>query len=190
MASISRVLRREPKNYWMHCGASIGICQGAGAGKYLAQWMVHGQAEINMREFDPRRFGDWATTDYTRRRRRRRLSPHVLLLQAGRTALRSAAICANPRCTRGSKAEGAQFAQIFGWERARWYACGRHRRRALFLQSIELVGGGEGRGAGGSASGRAHGPLDVLEIRRAGAGRPRLPRTDLRQQNSGERWRH
>ena len=54
-----------PKNYWMHCGASIGICQGGGAGKYLAQWMVHGQAEINMREFDPRRFGNWATKDYT-----------------------------------------------------------------------------------------------------------------------------
>ena len=34
--------------------------QGGGAGKYLAQWMVHGQAEINMREFDPRRFGNWA----------------------------------------------------------------------------------------------------------------------------------
>ena len=54
-----------PQNYWMHCGASIGICQGGGAGKYLAQWMVHGQAEINMREFDPRRFGNWATKDYT-----------------------------------------------------------------------------------------------------------------------------
>ena len=52
-------------NYWMHCAASIGICQGGGAGKYLAQWMVHGQAEINMREFDPRRFGNWATQEVT-----------------------------------------------------------------------------------------------------------------------------
>ena len=55
------------RNYWMHCGSSIGIAQGGGAGKYLAQWMVHGQAEINMREFDPRRFGNWATAS-TRRR--------------------------------------------------------------------------------------------------------------------------
>ncbi len=45
-------------NYW-HCnGASIGITQGPGAGKYLAQWMVHGQTEINVRGMDPRRFGD------------------------------------------------------------------------------------------------------------------------------------
>ncbi len=109
-----------PKNYWMHTGASIGICQGAGAGKYLAQWMVHGQAEINMREFDPRRFGDWAGKAYTEEvavadyhhmyycykpaeqhqvgRNLRKSSLHDTLL-----------------------AEGAQFAQIFGWERARWY---------------------------------------------------------------------
>ena len=46
------------RNYW-HCnGASIGITQGPGAGKYLAQWIVHGQTEINVRGMDPRRFGD------------------------------------------------------------------------------------------------------------------------------------
>ena len=46
------------RNYW-HCnGASIGITQGPGAGKYLAQWMAHGQTEINVRSMDPRRFGD------------------------------------------------------------------------------------------------------------------------------------
>ena len=45
-------------NYWHCSGASIGITQGPGAGKYLAQWMVHGQTEINVRSMDPRRFGD------------------------------------------------------------------------------------------------------------------------------------
>ena len=46
------------RNYW-HCnGASIGITQGPGAGRYLAQWIVHGQTEINVRGMDPRRFGD------------------------------------------------------------------------------------------------------------------------------------
>jgi dimethylglycine dehydrogenase len=109
-----------PKNYWMHCGASIGICQGGGAGKYLAQWMVHGQAEINMREFDPRRFGNWATKDYTAE-----VSVadyhHMYYCykpaeqhQVGR-GLRKSAI--HERLA----AAGAQFSQIFGWERARWY---------------------------------------------------------------------
>ena len=53
------------RNYWMCCGASIGITQGPGAGKYLAQWMVHGQTEINMLGFDPRRYGEWSAGRYT-----------------------------------------------------------------------------------------------------------------------------
>jgi dimethylglycine dehydrogenase len=107
-------------NYWMHCGASIGICQGGGAGKYLAQWMVHGQAEINMREFDPRRFGDWATKDYTAEVSV--VDYHHMYYcykpaeqhQVGR-GLRKSSLYDT------LKAEGAQFAQIFGWERPRWY---------------------------------------------------------------------
>jgi dimethylglycine dehydrogenase len=110
-----------PRNYWMHCGASIGICQGAGAGKYLAQWMVHGQAEINMREFDPRRFGPWATKDYVR--------------DAAVADYHHMYYCYKPaeqhQVGRGLRksalhdtlaAHGAQFAQVFGWERARWFA--------------------------------------------------------------------
>jgi dimethylglycine dehydrogenase len=109
-----------PKNYWMHCGASIGICQGGGAGKYLAQWMVHGQSEINMREFDPRRFGKWATKDYT--------------AEVSVTDYHHMYYCYKPaeqhevgRGLRKSslyehvKNHGAQFAQIFGWERARYF---------------------------------------------------------------------
>jgi dimethylglycine dehydrogenase len=109
-----------PRNYWMHCGASIGICQGGGAGKYLAQWMVHGQAEINMREFDPRRFGNWATKDYTAEVSvadyhhmyycYKPAEQHVV----GR-GLRKSSLYEK------LKAEGARFAQIFGWERPRWY---------------------------------------------------------------------
>lgn len=53
-------------NFWHCCGTSFGIAQGGGAGKYLAQWMVHGDAEINMAEFDPRRYGRYADEDYSR----------------------------------------------------------------------------------------------------------------------------
>jgi dimethylglycine dehydrogenase len=51
------------RNFWNLCGASIGIAQG-GIGKYLAQWMMHGQTEINMAPLDCRRFGDWAEKKY------------------------------------------------------------------------------------------------------------------------------
>jgi dimethylglycine dehydrogenase len=47
------------KNYWLACGATVGIAWGPGLGRALAQWMVHGTADISMRGFDPRRFGAW-----------------------------------------------------------------------------------------------------------------------------------
>jgi len=52
------------KNFWMACAASIGIAQGGGIGKYLAQWIVHGDSEINMLEFEPRRYMSWTTKKY------------------------------------------------------------------------------------------------------------------------------
>jgi dimethylglycine dehydrogenase len=109
-----------PRNYWMHCGASIGICQGGGAGKYLAQWMVHGQSEINMREFDPRRFGRWADADYTSRVAVNDYHHMYQCLKPGEQHevgrdLRTSTLHEK------LKAHGAQFSQIFGWERARWY---------------------------------------------------------------------
>jgi len=55
-----------PRNFWMCCGSSVGIAQGAGSGKYVAQWMIDGAAEINMRDFDSRRFGPYAGLAYTR----------------------------------------------------------------------------------------------------------------------------
>ncbi len=109
-----------PKNYWMHCGASIGICQGGGAGKYLAQWMVHGQAEINMREFDPRRFGNWASKDYTTEVSIADYHHMYYCYKPGEQhhvgrGLRKSSLFEK------LKSHGAQFAQVFGWERPRWY---------------------------------------------------------------------
>jgi dimethylglycine dehydrogenase len=54
------------RNFWQCCGSSIGIAQGGGAGRFLAQWMVHGDSEINMASVDPRRFGGYADQAYTR----------------------------------------------------------------------------------------------------------------------------
>ncbi|MEP0696191.1 MAG: FAD-dependent oxidoreductase, partial [Nitratireductor sp.] len=55
-------------NYWLACGATVGIAWGPGAGRALAQWIVHGSAEISTRAFDPRRFGAWSDAGYARRR--------------------------------------------------------------------------------------------------------------------------
>jgi dimethylglycine dehydrogenase len=109
-----------PRNYWMHCGASIGICQGGGAGKYLAQWMVHGQAEINMREFDPRRFGDWASKDYCDSVAVADYQHMYYCYKPGEQHEVGRDLRLSP-LHEELKSRGAQFSQVFGWERARWY---------------------------------------------------------------------
>ena len=81
------------KNFWMCNGSSIGIAQGAGAGKYLAQWMVHGESEINMAGLDPRRFGPYADEVHVPRTVVRGLHPHVRPPPAGRGTP------GRPRCT-------------------------------------------------------------------------------------------
>jgi dimethylglycine dehydrogenase len=108
-------------NAWQCCGSSIGIAQGAGCGKYLAQWMIHGDAEINMASVDPRRFGAYADQVYTRAKsfddyenmfetplpgrevqagRPRRITPLFDVL----------------------KAKGAVMTEVHGWERPKYFA--------------------------------------------------------------------
>ncbi|MEL7544225.1 MAG: FAD-dependent oxidoreductase, partial [Pseudomonadota bacterium] len=107
-------------NYWMATGASIGICQGAGAGKYMAQWMVHGAADINMVEFDPRRFGNWADLEYAK-------VTSINDYQNMYTCLPPGDQHEEARPVRTStlydklKAEGGLFQQVMGWERVRWF---------------------------------------------------------------------
>ena len=108
------------RNYWMHCGASIGIAQGGGAGKYLAQWMVHGQSEINMREFDPRRFGDWANQEYTTAVSIEDYHHMYYCYKPGEQHAVGRGLRKSSLYDRLAAA-GAQFAQIYGWERPRWY---------------------------------------------------------------------
>src|SRR4029453_13688437 len=52
------------RNFWWSGGGAVGFAWGPGVGKYLAKWMMHGSADINMRPFDPRRFGRWTGYDY------------------------------------------------------------------------------------------------------------------------------
>jgi len=109
------------KNFWLCCGSSFGIAQGAGCGKFLAQWMLHGDSEINMTGFDPRRLGVFADQDYARAKgfQDYRMTYATPLpgeeLPAGR-----------PRRTSPLydklKSKGGVFTETFGWERPKWYS--------------------------------------------------------------------
>ncbi len=108
-------------NYWMCCGASIGITQGAGAGKYLAQWMVHGQTEINMAGFDPRRFGKWALGKYLLDKSIDEYQQMYQLPYPNENRPAGRPLKKTPVYDKLA-AVGAQFGDVFGWERAKWFA--------------------------------------------------------------------
>lgn len=107
-------------NYWMCCGAAIGISQSAGAGKYLAQWMVHGAAEINMAEFDPRRFGDWAAGAYCDAKATDDYQRMYQLLAPGEYRAEGRPLRISPLYQR-LLARGALYGESFGWERPKWF---------------------------------------------------------------------
>ncbi|MBT5414991.1 MAG: GcvT family protein, partial [Rhodospirillaceae bacterium] len=108
-------------NAWACCGCQIGLGWGPGAGRYLAQWMVHGAADVNMREFDPRRFGPFADRDYqiAKAREDYLLRHEIPFPGLNRPAGRP--VKTSPLYGRLTEA-GAIHEEIFGWERPRWYA--------------------------------------------------------------------
>ena len=109
------------KNFWLCCGSSFGIAQGAGCGKYLAQWMLHGDAEINMTGFDPRRFGAFADESYMKDKGRQDYSMTYFTPLPGEELP-----AARPRRTsplyEKLKARGCVYTETFGWERPKWFS--------------------------------------------------------------------
>jgi len=109
------------KNFWMCCGSSFGIAQGAGAGKYLAQWILHGDSEINMTGYDPRRFGGYADDEYMRARGFQDYGMTYITplpgeeLPAGRPSRTS------PLYNKLIQ-QGCIHTETFGWERPKWFS--------------------------------------------------------------------
>ncbi|HYV89898.1 MAG TPA: FAD-dependent oxidoreductase [Candidatus Polarisedimenticolia bacterium] len=106
---------------WLACGAAIGIAQGAGCGKLLAELLVHGTTEVNPLPFDPRRFGDFHAQEFGRNRIVE-ATQHLFEYHAPGFEHHA------PRDFRMSplhgrlKRAGAVFGETFGWERPKWFA--------------------------------------------------------------------
>ncbi|KIC12552.1 hypothetical protein RA19_01340 [Leisingera sp. ANG-M1] len=109
-------------NMWLNCGTAIGIIQGGGMGRFLAEWMVEGATEWNPMACHPGRFGDYATVEYTTARAIEAYAEHYAEVpfpglegRAGRPA-RTGMIYDQ------QKADGAVFGVVNGWERPLWFA--------------------------------------------------------------------
>ncbi|MEO8546488.1 MAG: FAD-dependent oxidoreductase, partial [Burkholderiaceae bacterium] len=109
---------------FFHCNNfSFGITQGGGAGKALAEWVLHGQTEWDLWSLDRRRYTEYASTAYT-------VAKAIEVYQneyassfpyeereAGRPLRTS------PLYQR-LKAKGARFGARGGWERATYFDLG------------------------------------------------------------------
>ena len=108
------------RNCWSMNGLRVGIGEGGGYGKMLAQMIVHGETEWDAWKIDPRRIVSFANTEYTALKaiedyqcEFQWLMPHEHR-PAGRPAKTSPLY---PLL----KAKGAEFGVVNGWERVEFY---------------------------------------------------------------------
>lgn len=109
------------QDYWCCCGIQIGIGWGPALTRKLARWIVHGAADLNMREFDPRRFGPYAGGDLriVKAKEDYGLRHEIPFPHFNRLAGRPV----NPSALYDDlKAEGAVFEEVYGQERPQWFA--------------------------------------------------------------------
>jgi dimethylglycine dehydrogenase len=109
------------RNFWMCCGTSFGIAQGGGCGKYLAQWMLHGDAEINMTEVDPRRFGAFADPSYVRDKVFLDYRLTFTTRRPGEEEMAGRPRKVSPLHER-LQSQGCVHTETFGWERPKWFS--------------------------------------------------------------------
>ena len=108
------------RNMWLAEGFSFGITAAGGTGYYLAQMMVEGEAEIDMASLDPKRYGQWMTTEYGVQKNEECYS-HVFILHHPDEEREAARPLRTSPAYDRQKAKGAQFGQVNGWERPIYY---------------------------------------------------------------------
>ncbi|MTH76382.1 GcvT family protein [Paracoccus aestuariivivens] len=108
------------RNMWLAEGFSFGITAAGGVGNYLAQMMTGGEAEIDMASLDPRRFGNWMTTDYAVKKNEE-CYEHVFVLHHPDEEREAARPLRTAPAYDRQIAAGAQMGQVNGWERPNYY---------------------------------------------------------------------
>ncbi len=104
-------------------GFSFGITAAGGAGKYLTQMIVEGEAEIDTLAIDPRRFGAYGTRPYAIKKNEEAYE-HVFILHFPDEERPAARPLRTAPSYDRLKHRGAVFGQKFGWERPNFYGPG------------------------------------------------------------------
>jgi dimethylglycine dehydrogenase len=111
---------RGKRNFFHCCAFTFGIVQAGGAGKAMAEWIVHGTPEWDMWAFDLRRYGDYADPKFA-------LAKAIETYEAeyGIGYPQEERAAGRPlRCSSAYPAlaaKGARFGARGGWERAVYF---------------------------------------------------------------------
>ncbi|MCP4874082.1 MAG: FAD-dependent oxidoreductase [Gammaproteobacteria bacterium] len=109
------------RNAWLLTGSSMGVMEGGGAGKFLAEWMDAGEPPMDAIAVDARRFGAYADREY-----RVAKAVECFAAQFGihypyeeRPAGRNRKLTPAYETLRR---RGAVFGSVYGFERPNWYS--------------------------------------------------------------------
>ena len=109
------------KNFWLAEGIPFGITLAGGIGWQMAEWIIEGAPSIDMACCDSRRFGDWATRDWSARKVEEAYE-HTYLLPKPGEELPAARDLRTTPIHDLLAARGARFGAVAGWERPNWFA--------------------------------------------------------------------
>ena len=109
------------RNYFCANGVMAGFNQSGGLGRVIAEWIIGGESEIDIFNWDVARFGDFATPKYTEEMTRyfyENRSEKIFPYQSFPAARPQTKSAVHDQL----EAAGAVFGTGFGREHATWYA--------------------------------------------------------------------
>ena len=109
------------KNFWLAEGNPFGITLAGGIGWQLAEWITRGEPSIDMWSCDSRRFGEWATREWSARKVEEAYEHTYLLPKPGEELPAARPLRTTPIHDLLA-ARGARFGVVAGWERPNWFA--------------------------------------------------------------------
>ena len=107
-------------NSWLITGSSMGVMEGGGAGRFIAEWMVGGEAPMDPTTVDSRRFGSYADRKY-RIAKAVESYEHQFNIHYPREERPAARGSLKSNIHQSLESVGAVFGQVFGWERPNWF---------------------------------------------------------------------
>jgi dimethylglycine dehydrogenase len=111
----------DVRNFWLAEGFTGGVAIGGGIAQSLAEWIVNGEAVIDLHEVDPRRFGRFANKRYTSAKAKEAFANNFGInypdwewpaARPGKTGPTYEKL----------KLKHAVFGTVYGWEVAAWFA--------------------------------------------------------------------